>query len=152
MQGMLEHLLERHVSLQWRGFLEALAGEFTDQLDRGELRQLMARIGMRFAAAHPLGPCESTDDLAVALNTRWRDAQWGYAELSDEHDFLRIVHYAAPLRAFGDGHLAWSSAFLQGVYQGWFDSVGATGLRVAVQDGDPPDDSRIELRVARAKS
>ncbi|RQS48337.1 cellulose biosynthesis protein BcsD [Burkholderia sp. Bp8986] len=151
MQGMLEHLLERQVSIQWRGFLEALAGEFTDQLDRDELRQLMARIGMRFAAAHPLGPCESTDDLADALNARWRDMQWGYAELSDEHDFLRIVHYAAPLRAFGDGCLAWSSAFLEGAYQGWFDSVGATGLRVT-QDVAPPDDSRIELRVARAKN
>ena len=151
MQGMLEHLLERQVSPQWRGFLEALAGEFTDQLDRDELRQLMERVGLRFAAAHPLGPCESTDDLTNALNARWRDMQWGYAELSDEHEFLRIVHYAAPLRALGNDHLAWSSAFLQGAYQGWFDSVGATGLRVA-QDIAPTDDSRIELRVARARN
>lgn len=151
MQGMLEHLLERQVSPQWRGFLEALAGEFTDQLDRDELRQLMERVGLRFAAAHPLGPCESTDDLTNALNARWRDMQWGYAELSDEHEFLRIVHYAAPLRALGNDHLAWSSAFLQGAYQGWFDSVGAAGLRVA-QDIAPTDDSRIELRVARARN
>ncbi|MEK7913529.1 cellulose biosynthesis protein BcsD [Burkholderia contaminans] len=151
MQGMLAHLLERHVSIQWRGFLEALAGEFADQLDRDELRQLMARIGMRFAAAHPLGPCESTDDLANGLNAHWRDRQWGYAELSDEHDFLRVIHYAAPLRAFGEDRLAWSSAFLEGVYQGWFDSVGATGLRVT-QEGVPTDDSRIELRVARAQN
>ncbi|RQS05931.1 cellulose biosynthesis protein BcsD [Burkholderia sp. Bp8998] len=151
MQRILEHLLERGASLQWRGFLEALAGEFADQLDRDELRQLMSRVGMRFAAAHPLGPCESTDDLANALNARWRDAQWGYAELSDEHEFLRIVHYAAPLRALGAGHLAWSSAFLQGAYQGWFDSVGAAGLRV-VQDAVPQDDSRIELRIARARN
>ncbi|WP_269509708.1 cellulose biosynthesis protein BcsD [Burkholderia sp. IMCC1007] len=151
MQGILEHFLERQVSLQWRGFLEALAGEFTDQLDRNELRHLMARVGMRFAAAHPLGPCESTDDLTAALNARWRDAQWGYAELSDERDFLRIVHYAAPLRALGNGHLAWSSAFLEGAYQGWFDSVGATGLRVT-QDVASLDDARIELRIARAQN
>lgn len=151
MQGILEHLLERQVSPQWRGFLEALIGEFTDQLDRDALRQLMARIGMRFAAAHPLGSCESTDDLADALNAHWRDMEWGYAELSAEHEFLRIVHYAAPLRALGNDPLAWSPAFLQGAYQAWLDSVGGTGLRV-MQDIAPPDGVRIELRVARARS
>ncbi|MCA8142930.1 MULTISPECIES: cellulose biosynthesis protein BcsD [Burkholderia cepacia complex] len=149
MQEILEHLLERQVSPQWRGFLEALAGEFSDQLDQDELRQLMARVGVRFAAAHPLGPCESTDDLTNALNSRWREMEWGYAELSDEQAFLRIVHYAAPLRALGAGHLGWSAAFLQGAYQGWFDSVGAAGLRVT-QDVVPQDDARIELRIARA--
>ncbi|KWI58577.1 cellulose biosynthesis protein BcsD [Burkholderia cenocepacia] len=149
MQDVLEHLLERQVSPQWRGFLEALAGEFVDQLDHDELRQLMTRVGARFAAAHPLPSCESTRDLAMALNARWREAQWGYAELSDERDFLRITHYAAPLRALGSGNLAWSTAFLQGAYQCWFDSVGAVGLRVA-QEASVEDDARIELRIARA--
>ncbi|MBN3788761.1 cellulose biosynthesis protein BcsD [Burkholderia sp. Ac-20353] len=150
MQGILEHLLEHRVSPQWRGFLEALANEFADQLDHDELRQLMARVGARFAAAHPLPHCESTNDLASALNAQWREVQWGYVELADERDFLRITHYAAPLRAFGDGALAWSPAFLQGAYQTWFDSLGAAGLRVA-QEASPEDDSRIELRIAREK-
>ncbi|MBU9296685.1 cellulose synthase [Burkholderia multivorans] len=149
MQDVLEHLLECQVSPQWRGFLKALADELTDQLDRDELRQLMARIGARFAAAHPLPSCESTRDLATALNARWREAQWGYTELADEHDFIRITHYAAPLRALGNDNLAWSPAFLQGAYQCWFDSVGAVGLHV-VQQASPENDAKIELRIARA--
>nr|WP_175802240.1 cellulose biosynthesis protein BcsD [Burkholderia anthina] len=148
MQVVLEHLLERQVSPQWRGFLQALAGEFADQLDHDELRLLMARVGGRFAAAHPLPPCESTRDLALAMNRQWRDAQWGYVELSDEREFLLITHYAAPLRALGDNSLVWSSAFLQGAYQCWFESVGAVGLHV-VQAMSPQNDSRIELWFGR---
>jgi hypothetical protein len=149
MQEILEHLLERQVSPQWRGFLEALAGEFSDQLDQDELRQLMARVGMRFAAAHPLGPCESTDDLANALNARWREMEWATPSCPTNRHFCASFITRRRCAPLGAGHLGWSAAFLQGAYQGWFDSVGAAGLRVT-QDVVPQDDARIELRIARA--
>ena len=41
-------------SRQWRGFLAAQAEEFASALPPQELATLMARIGMRFAAEHPL--------------------------------------------------------------------------------------------------
>lgn len=148
MTSAIDSLLDQHVSPQWRGLLGALAAEFEDQLGHDELRQLMARVGARFAAVHPLRACESTTELAAALNAQWRAIQWGYVELVDERDCLRITHYGAPLRAFGRDGLAWAPAFLQGSYQGWLTSMGATDLDV-VQAGPVDDDFAIEFRLGR---
>ena len=101
MVPILDYLLERQISPQWRGMLSALASEFETQIGRDELRQLMHRVGSRFAAAHPLPACASTGELAQTLNLYWREMDWGYVELSDEPESLRIVHYCAPLHAFG---------------------------------------------------
>jgi hypothetical protein len=79
----LDYLLHRQISPQWRGLLTALAEEFEAQIGQDELRQLMYRVGCRFALAHPLPPCNSTDDLALALNARWQETDWGYVELVD---------------------------------------------------------------------
>ena len=56
----LDYLLDRQISSQWRGVLVALAEEFDTQIGRDELRQLMQRVGRRFAAAHPLPSCGTT--------------------------------------------------------------------------------------------
>ena len=50
MVPILDYLLERQISPQWRGMLTALATEFEAQIGRDELRQLMYRVGCRFAA------------------------------------------------------------------------------------------------------
>ena len=105
MVPILDYLLERQISPQWRGMLTALATEFEAQIGRDELRQLMHRVGCRFAAAHPLPACGSTAELAQTLNLYWQDMDWGYVELSDEAEYLRIVHYCAPLQAFGGAAL-----------------------------------------------
>jgi hypothetical protein len=147
----LDYLLQRQISPQWRGLLTALAEEFEAQIGQGELRQLMFRVGCRFAAAHPLPPCGSTADLALALNARWQEADWGYVELVDEADYLRIAHSCAPLQAFGSAALNWTPAFLEGVYQTWLSALGAEGLSV-VQASEFDEYATIEFRLGRERA
>ncbi|MFM0506902.1 cellulose biosynthesis protein BcsD [Paraburkholderia sp. RL17-373-BIF-A] len=148
MVPILDYLLERQISPQWRGMLTALANEFEAQIGRDELRQLMHRVGSRFAAAHPLPACDSTAELARTLNLYWHEMDWGYVELADEPESLRIVHYCAPLQAFGGTALAWTPAFLEGVYQTWLSALGAQGLSVAQTSGYS-EDTAIEFRLGR---
>jgi hypothetical protein len=54
MAAIFDYLLDTQISRQWRGLLAALADEFEAQIGRNELRQLMHRVGSRFAQAHPL--------------------------------------------------------------------------------------------------
>ncbi|MGF6771538.1 hypothetical protein P3T18_004025 [Paraburkholderia sp. GAS199] len=144
----LDYLLERQISPQWRGMLTALATEFEAQIGRTELRQLMYRVGCRFAAAHQLPACGSTAELAHALNLIWHEMDWGFVELADEADSLRIVHYCAPLKAFGDAALDWTPALLEGVYQTWLSALGAQGLSVAQTSGLDAQGA-VEFRLGR---
>ncbi|RFU44916.1 cellulose biosynthesis protein BcsD [Paraburkholderia sp. DHOC27] len=144
----LEYLLDRQISRQWRGLLTALAEEFATQISEDELRQLMFRVGCRFATAHGLPPCASTADLAHALNARWEEADWGYVELTDEPEYLRIAHSFAPLHAFGFASLGWTPAFLQGAYQTWLSALGADGLAVA-QASEFDENATLEFRLGR---
>jgi len=148
MAPTLNYLLDRTTSRQWRGFLAALAEEFQTQLGADELRQLMARIGQRFGATHQLPPCESTAQLAEAFNLIWHDSDWGFVELIEEADGLRIIHYCAPLTAFGPSALAWTPGFLQGVYEHWLSELGAEGLSVQ-QTSEFDDHAAIEFRLGR---
>jgi hypothetical protein len=148
MVPILSYLLERQISAQWRGLLTALAEEFEAQIGQDELRQLMYRVGCRFATAHELPACASTADLADALNARWQEADWGYVELSDEPEYLRIAHSCAPLQAFGSAALSWTPAFLEGVYQTWLSALGADGLSVA-QVSEFDERATLEFRLGR---
>ncbi|MGF6603219.1 hypothetical protein P3T23_007973 [Paraburkholderia sp. GAS448] len=148
MVPIVDYLLDRQIAPQWRGVLTALAAEFETQLGPEELRQLMHRVGSRFALAHELPPCESTSELSDALNAWWRETDWGFVELSDEAEYLRIVHYCAPLQAFGNDALSWTPAFLQGVYQTWLAALGAQGLSVEQASGFT-DDATVEFRLGR---
>jgi hypothetical protein len=147
----LDYLLDRQISFQWRGFLSALAEEFDTQIGQAELRQLMARVGRRFAASHVLPTCHTTPELANAINAVWNQSDWGFVELSDEPDALRIVHFCAPLLAFGPNALTWTPAFLEGVYQGWLSELGADGLAV-MQSGDFDESASVEFRLGRSKN
>jgi hypothetical protein len=148
MGPIFDYLLQRQISPQWRGLLTALAEEFEAQIGQDELRQLMYRVGCRFAAASPLPPCNSSADLADALNARWQEAEWGYVQLSDEPEYLRIAHSCAPLLAFGATALNWTPAFLEGVYQTWLSALGAEGLSVA-QASEFDEHATIEFRLGR---
>lgn len=148
MVPILDYLLDRQISSQWRGMLSALATEFEAQIGRDELRQLMHRVGARFAAAHPLPVCGSTAELEQTLNVVWQELDWGCVALADEAESLRIVHYCAPLLAFGNAALAWTPAFLEGVYQTWLSALGAQGLSV-VQTSGYGEDTSIEFRLGR---
>jgi hypothetical protein len=148
MAAIYDYLFDQQISRQWRGLLAALAEEFEAQIGRTELRQLMHRVGSRYAQAHPLPECGSTAELAQALNGLWRDSKWGFVELSDERDYLSIVHYCAPLPAFGQSALGWTPAFLEGAYQQWLSALGARGLAVT-QAGEFAEDGAVEFRLAR---
>jgi hypothetical protein len=146
MAPVIDFLLERQISPQWRGVMTALAAEFETQLSRAELRELMHRVGQRFAGAHPLPACASVMDLEHAINQRWLEADWGYVEIVEAPDALRIAHFCSPLKAFGTPALAWAPGFLEGVYQTWLAGLGGEGLLVE-QTGGLEEDGVIDFRV-----
>lgn len=133
-----QHLSQLQCSRQWRGFLQALAAEFTQVLSNDELRELMFRVGERFASANPLGPCATLPELQQRMTDVWRDADWGWVALVQLQGQLSITHHCAPLVAgMDENNIGWSLGFLQGVYQKWFDAAGANALRVT--PGEPID-------------
>lgn len=116
---------------QWRGFLHALGQEFAAALSAQDLATLMARIGVRFAAQHPLGPSEHVTELQQAMNAVWDSLDWGQVELVQSSSGMEIQHRFSPLvAALGEAEANWATGFLQGAYQQWFDAAGAGGLRV----------------------
>lgn len=125
---LLDYYTRQQPSVQWRGFLTALAEEFETQLETAQLRQLMARIGVRFAGTYPAGECATLDDLASFLNRIWSALDWGFVQLNELDDYLSIEHFCAPLTAFGERAAAWASAFLEGAYQHWLRELGAASL------------------------
>ncbi|WP_083925577.1 cellulose biosynthesis protein BcsD [Trinickia symbiotica] len=144
---MLAFYASTHPSPQWQGFLTALAEEFESELDHAQLRQLMARIGQRFADAHPLGQCETIDDLATALNANWARLDWGFVRLADESDHLSLTHLCAPLAAFGPGADTWATAFLEGAYRRWLETLGADAL--TLKQVRAAGHTELEFRLAR---
>lgn len=137
-------------SRQWRGFLAALAEEFVSALPPQELATLMARIGMRFAAEHPLPASDTVQGLQDAMNHVWNALGWGVAELGQSPSGMEITHRFSPLAAaFGEPHAPWATGFLQGAYQQWFDAAGGAGLRVEVAAAaDALGTARLRLAAA----
>ena len=127
-----QRLIDQQCSVQWRGFLQALAAEFAAALPPEDLRALMFRVGVRFAAEHPLPACATLDDLQSSMAAVWDRIGWGGVRLQQTAAQLDIHHDLSPLSAaFGQGHAPWSGGFLEGVYQSWFEQAGAAQLRVA---------------------
>ncbi len=137
-------------SRQWRGFLAAQAEEFASALPPQELATLMARIGMRFAAKHPLSARDTVQNLQDAINHAWSALDWGVAELGQSPAGMEITHRFSPLAAaFGEPHADWATGFLQGAYQQWFDAAGGAGLRVEVTAAvDALGTARLRLAAA----
>lgn len=134
-----QHLSQLQCSRQWRGFLQALSAEFTQALSNDELRELMFRVGERFASAHPLDPCTTLSDLQQRMTDVWRSVDWGWVMLTQHKEQLSIVHCCAPLLAGMDkSNVDWSLGFLQGAYQKWFDAAGAGSLKVAPGESTDP--------------
>jgi len=142
-------LFEQYLSPQWCGVLQALAAEFSAQLNRDELRQMMFKVGVRFATARPITASASIAELADAINTCWAAMQWGQVHIADESNHLSITHYGAPLRAFGADAMTWAPAFLQGCYQSWLDAMGAVQLEV-VEAGVHDEGFTVEFHLVSA--
>lgn len=149
-QLQLKYLLQQQCSGQWKGYLVALAAEFSEQLSVEDLRTLGRRIGARFAATTPLPDCRTLSEFEAGANVLWRERSWGYIELKEDADGLRVIHYCSPLPiAFGNEALAWSPAFLEGVYASWFAASGAGELLKLTQISDCDHLGTIEFRLGR---
>lgn len=138
----------RACSPQWRGFVRALADEFAEELPEAEAALLMARIGRRFAQAHPLGACTSLAEVETAANRVWSEVDWGGCDMAEQADCVEIRHGGAPLGVALSGH-DWSDGFLEGVYEGWFQQLGMlAGL--AVRRAAPASADLRLFRLGRA--
>ncbi|KQO17107.1 cellulose synthase [Acidovorax sp. Leaf78] len=117
--------------MQWRGFLQALTDEFASSLSPEDLHALMFRVGTRFAAANPLAPAATLEELQRSMTAMWERIDWGWVQLSQESARLNIQHSLSPVSAaFGVNHVQWSGGFLEGVYQSWLEQAGSGSLRV----------------------
>jgi len=151
---LIDYYEAGHCSMQWRGFLHALANEFSDALPWHDLRRLMARIGARYASDYPLERYETLDEWCLAVNRCWQKNDFGFAVVRDQNRHLEIRHYGAPLfLAMGMDKAQWAVGFLEGVYYAWFVQAGmGTGLEVRAEtpEADNPGDRSTCLRLVRA--
>lgn len=128
-----DYHLRNQCSPQWRPFLGALAQELNSRLEPDQARALMRRLGTSMARNAPLPAMELLPDLEDAMNGVWSGMDWGWVELNDTDDALRIIHHCAPIEAaFGAGSRHWSPAVLEGAYEQWLRAAGA-GDRLRVQ-------------------
>lgn len=149
-QTIIEYLADRQCSRQWKTFLGVMAEEFATQLAESDLRALMHRIGVRFADQAPLGNCLTIDDLQFAMGKVWINLDWGWVTIEEEESGLAIRHNCAPLgSAFGQNALRWTPAFLEGVYQRWFDQVGSSNELKVKQVSEPDTLGCIDFRLGR---
>lgn len=110
----------------------------------------MHRIGVRFADESPLGECQTIDDLQFAMGKVWMGMDWGWVTIEERDNGLLIQHRCPPLTAaFGAGAASWTPAFLQGVYQRWFDLVGATNNLKVTQASEPDLAGCVDFRLGR---
>ncbi len=121
---LLDGYRDRSCARQWRSFLRAMAAEFGQALPDEESARLMARIGQRFADAHPLPPAATVQALQASVNAVWSECEWGWAAFEERHDQLRIVHACSPFAvALGPGN-GWQHGFLEGAYRHWLRAAG----------------------------
>ncbi|MDQ5897620.1 MAG: hypothetical protein QG612_1706 [Pseudomonadota bacterium] len=128
-----EYHQQHQCSRQWRPFLLSLGQELGDRLGPDGARALMRRLGSAMSRERPLPALELLPDLEAAMNLVWSDMDWGWVELNDTGDALRIVHRCAPLEAaFGATARSWAPALLEGAYEQWLRAAGA-GDRLRVR-------------------
>jgi hypothetical protein len=118
------HFRSQACSRQWRGFLRALAQEFAAELSTQDMALLMARIGRRFAGAHPIGVCATLEQVQDAVNQIWDRMEWGYARLEEQADRVDVLHVGSPLQIAMAAEACGADGFLEGVYHGWFEQAG----------------------------
>lgn len=122
---LLRHLALERVSPQWAVFLDLLSAELQAQLTAAEYRQLLRRLGSRFAETVPLGPCADLAELAGEANRVWRRMQWGFVAMLDVGQSLRVTHRASPLPAALQLDADVAGGFLEGVYATWLSAAGS---------------------------
>lgn len=129
----------------------SLGAEFDAQLDNDELRRLMARIGRRFADHCDVSQSTTIEAMQQCVNIFWADLDWGWVEMSGGDAVLEIRHLCSPLQvAFGESCSGWIPAFLEGVYQRWFELVGIDPALRVQQVGHASAGNQLVFKLSRA--
>ncbi len=149
----VDYRIQRQASRQWRSLVAALAQECTTQTEPVDPRELMRRIGVRFGTQTPLPPCENLEQLGTAMREVWKDMDWGRVVLEENANSLRIVHHDSNhgsllATAFGETTAAWAPAFLEGTYQKWLTSLGASDSLRVTQVGEPDEFGSVEYQLS----
>lgn len=146
--SVISYLSGRQCATQWKIFLLSTAQELADKFSTAELRAFMSRVGGRFGRELPLPACTTLDDIQLAMSEAWTRLDWGWVEITDQTDHLLLQHYCAPLEAaLGREALAWTPSFLEGVYQQWFEQLGAGDRLRVTQVSDFDSVGGIGLRL-----
>ncbi len=140
----IDYKVKRQTSRHWRNLLSATASEISSRESKEELRSMMVRIGFRFASQTRMPEGETLDDYEKFMCMVWADMDWGWVELKDSGDTLRITHHCSTNGrltdgAFSDASEAWVSSFLEGVYQQWMSRMGA-GEKLHVKQASDTDE------------
>ena len=151
-ENVFQYYERRACSAQWLAFNRGMAAELSAGLPPEDIRQLFFRIGRRVAEALPVAPCETLADLQSQFNAHWHGIDWGFSSLREEADCVAITHACSPIAmAFGPEATGWSTGFLEGVYQAWFDAQRMPpSLRVMAFEGGAPAGPVVELRLGRS--
>ena len=149
-RDIIHNLCMQQCSIQWRDFIGVFAQELTENLTTTNLRWLLRRTGQRFAKQHPLPECPTLPALEEVINTFWKSINWGSATINDTDSRLVICHYLAPLQiSMLPENLAWSTGFLEGVYESWLHQSGADSSLLLLQSALDPETGTVEYRLER---
>ncbi len=150
MQSLNDYFRSQQVSLQWAPVLRALAVQALKQLDARAAEQLFAATGAQMAqdlAAEFEGINQLTE-LTAALNEVWAHMNWGWVDLADSPNGIKINHHYPPtISAFGTANQVLGDRLLAGFYEGVFRQQGASErMRVIPLESEP---DRVELILSR---
>jgi hypothetical protein len=152
-ESVLSYYQRATCSSQWLEFNRALAVELSAGLPPEEIRLLFRRIGERMAATMPVERCDTVRALREQMNQRWDAIGWGFADLHEQDDHLRITHACSPLAmAFGAESAGWACGFFEGAYQSWFAAQGIPAslrVRADTEETDAGADAVAATAAAR---
>lgn len=140
----IDYRIPRQSSRLWRSLLTAFANEFVTNPGSSNIREVMYKIGHRFATQSPLPTCNSLDEFKTAMNSVWQDLDWGWVDLEETPASLRIIHHQSTNAylindVFGEQTKIWGPAILEGAYQKWLSAMGA-GESLKVTQSDETDE------------
>jgi hypothetical protein len=148
----IDYRIPRQSSRLWRSLLTAFANEFVSNPNTGNIKEVMYKIGYRFATQSPLPTCNSLDDFKASMNSDWQDQDWGWVDLEETADSLRIIHHQSTNASltnnvFGEQTKIWGPAILEGAYQKWLSAMGAGESLKVTQSGETDEFGTTEYRL-----
>ena len=107
----LEIAARRSSVRQWRAFIDALAAALATTIGDEVTRDILAKTGTGIAEAHPIAPCPTLADLAVAINANLEHLEWGQIEIRETERALDIVLAGYPYFETPDGRAIFAAVF-----------------------------------------